>query len=121
MTDFDDPVAVEHDEPDLEAIYLPHVDGGGWQMTPRMAWYLWTAALYLADEWRAARAEAPARVLPPVAHPYAPDRTWRRQFVAGFARIAERLAAVDDDGETLTRRTAEDVARGSPSTSPSAT
>lgn len=110
MTDLDDldTPADHNDEPDFAAIHEPHVDGDGWLMTPRMAWYLWSAALYLADEHRASHPEPLAKILPPVARPYAHDRTWRQRFVAGFERIAERIAAVDDD--MLARCTAEELA-----------
>lgn len=100
----------DSDEPDFAAIYEPHVDGDGWQTTPRMAWQLWSAALYLADEWRTSQPEALAKALPPVARAYTSDRAWRQRFVAGFDRLAGRLAAIDEDGDTLARCTAEELA-----------
>lgn len=100
----------DSDEPDFATIYEPHVDGDGWQMTPRMAWQLWSAAIYLADEWRTSQPDALARALPPVARFLVQDRAWRRQFAAGFDRIATRLADADDDAEVLARCTAEELA-----------
>lgn len=49
------------DAPDFVRIDEPHVNGDGWRITPRMAWYLWSAALYLADECRTSRPEALAK------------------------------------------------------------
>lgn len=104
LDDFDD-----DDEPDFTALYEPHVDGDGWQMSPRMAWHLWSAARFLAEEWRASDPETLAGLLPPIAGSYVRDRAWRRQFVAGFEHIAARLAAPDGE-EVLARCTAEEVA-----------
>lgn len=88
LDDFDD-----DDEPDVTALYEPHVDGDGWQMSPRMAWHLWSAARYLAEEWRTSHPDTLASFLPRVAGPYVGDRAWRRQFAAGFKHIADGLAA----------------------------
>lgn len=97
------------DEPDFAAIYEPHIDGDGWQMTPRMAWQLWNAALDLADRWRTSRPDALAKVLPTLARPHVWDRAWRQQFGAGFDHLAGRLADVDDDGDVLARCTGEEI------------
>ena len=108
MTDF--AVDLEgNDEPDFTVLCEPHVDGDGWQMTPRMAWYLWSAALYLADEWRSSVATTLVDALPPVARPYATDRAWRTQFIDGFERIADRIAKGGED-DFLARCTAEELA-----------
>jgi hypothetical protein len=98
------------DEPDFAAIYEPHVDGDGWRMTPRMAWYLWSAALYLADEYRTSSPDSFAKILPPVARAYAHDRAWRQQFVAGFEHLTERLGSIEDGSDVLARCTAEELA-----------
>ena len=99
----------DNDEPDFAALYEPHVDGDGWQMTPRMAWHLWSGALYLADEWRHGDVHSLLEALPLIARPYAKDRAWRQQFIAGFERIAERLARGGED-DVLARCTAEELA-----------
>jgi hypothetical protein len=99
----------DSDEPDFLTIYEPHVDGDGWQMTPRMAWQLWSAALYLADEWRTSQPDALARTLPPIARSHVQYPAWRGQFAAGFVRIATRLADADD-ADALARCTAEELA-----------
>lgn len=104
LDDFDD----DH-EPNFTALYEPHVDGGGWQMSPRMAWHLWSAARYLADEYRTSHPETFASLLPRIAAPYVADRTWRQRFVAGFEHIADRLAAPDGE-EVLAHCTAEEIA-----------
>lgn len=109
MTDIDPDGRDGNDEPDFIALYEPRIDGDGWQMTPRMAWHLWTGALYLADEWRHGDAKSLLEALPSVARPYAKDRAWRDQFTAGFERIAERLARGGDD-DVLARCTAEELA-----------
>ena len=111
MTD-DDELATSdenNDEPDFAALYEPHVDGDGWQMTPRMACYLWSSGLYLVDEWRTSGPKSLAKILPPVARAYAQNRAWRQQFVAGFTRLAERITSLDDDS-VLARCTAEELA-----------
>lgn len=105
LDDFDD----FDDEPDFTALYEPHVDDDGWQMSPRMAWHLWSAARYLAEEWRTSHPETLASLLPRVARPYLRDSAWRRRFVAGFEHIADRLTA-PDDGAVLARCTAEEIA-----------
>lgn len=99
----------DDDEPDFAALYEPHVDGDGWQMTPRMAWHLWSAACYLADDWRHGDVESLLGDLPAIALPYAKDRAWRQQFVAGVEHIAERLANGGED-DVLARCTAEELA-----------
>lgn len=96
-------------EPDFTALYEPHIDGDGWQMTPRMAWHLWSGARHLRDEWRHEHPESLAKALPPVARPYVRDRAWRRRFVASFDRIARRLAEPNGD-DVLARCTADEVA-----------
>lgn len=109
MIDTDPAEYLDDDEPDFAALYEPHVDGDGWQMTPRMACHLWSAALYLADEWRTSYLEPLLDALPPIARPYATDRRWRQQFTAGFERVAERLASGGED-DVLARCTAEELA-----------
>lgn len=114
MTDidaFDDEAPDELDEPDFAALYEPHINADGWRMTPRMAWRLWTAAQYLADECGGA-ARARHRCSGSslrFAHDYFRARTWRGQFVAGFDRVAERIGGVDN-GDVLARCTAEELA-----------
>jgi hypothetical protein len=103
LYDFDD----DH-EPDFTALYEPQVNGDGWQMSPRMAWHLWSAARYLSAEVRTSHPDALADMLPPVARPHV-DRTWRKRFVACFDHIADRLADPDGD-EVLARCTAEEIA-----------
>lgn len=111
---FDGEAPEEDDEPDFAAVYEPHVDGDGWQMTPRMAWRLWTSAVYLADDWRYTRPSGPLDALPPIARPYFRERSWRQQFISSFERIAERIAGIDGDGDgdgdCLARCTAEELA-----------
>ncbi|HUP86911.1 MAG TPA: hypothetical protein VM143_14730 [Acidimicrobiales bacterium] len=108
MTDLHVPDPVE---PDFESLYLPHVDGDGWQMTPRMASHLWGAATILGDEWRTCITdpELLAENLPPVARPYAHNRSWLEQFIEGFDRLAERLGG-PGDSDCLARCTAEELA-----------
>lgn len=109
MDEYDDEAPEENDEPDFVALYEPHVDGDGWRMTPRMAWRLWTAAMYLADEWHCESPSSMLRHLPPIAHPDLRDRSWRARFIAGFGRLAERIGGCDD-GDCLARCTAEELA-----------
>lgn len=109
MTDIDPAEYIDDDEPAFAALYEPHLDGDGWQMTPRMAWHLWSAAAYLADDWRHGDVESLLGDLPAIARLYAKDRAWRQQFVAGFERIAERLANGGED-DALARCTAEELA-----------
>ena len=91
------------------SIHGPHVDGDGWQMTPRMAWRLWTSAVYLADDWRYTSPAGPLGDLPPIARPYFRDRSWRQAFISSFERIAERIAS-DDGDDCLARCTADELA-----------
>jgi len=93
-------------------LYEPHVDGDGWRMTPRMASHLWGAATVLADEWRTCITdpELLAENLPPIARPYAQNRSWLEQFIEGFDRLAERLGGGDADRDCLARCTAEELA-----------
>ncbi|MGH9152362.1 MAG: hypothetical protein ACRD03_08205 [Acidimicrobiales bacterium] len=109
MTDIDPVEFHDNYEPDFTAVYEPHVDGDSSQMTPRMAWHLWSAALYLADEWRRGDIDSLLDGLPPIAQPYARDRGWRQQFVASFERIAQRLANGGED-DVLARCTADELA-----------
>lgn len=109
MTDIDPDKLDGNDEPDFTTLYEPHVDGDGWQMTPRMAWHLWSGALHLADEWRHGDTESLVEALPAVARPYGKDRAWQQRFIAGFERIAERLAR-GGDNDVLARCTAEELA-----------
>lgn len=96
--------------PDFAAVFEPHVNGDGWQMTPRMALQLWHAALRMADEWDNFDVEEMVDDLPPVARPFAADDAWRRQFTDAFRCVAHRLGSADEQGEILLRRTAEEVA-----------
>jgi hypothetical protein len=57
-----------------------------WRVTLRLAWYLWSAA----------RCPTPAIAL------------WREQLIAGFDRLAGRLASADQDDDVLARCTADE-------------
>lgn len=95
--------------PDFAALYEPHVaDGAG--MTPRMACWLWQAALVAADSWRfIADREWIENALPTIAWPYAHGR-WLHEYILGFDRIADRIAGGNGDTDLLARCTAEELA-----------
>jgi hypothetical protein len=57
-----------------------------WRVALRLAWYLWSAA----------RCPTPAIAL------------WREQLIAGFDRLAGRLASADQDDDVLARCTADE-------------
>jgi hypothetical protein len=72
----------------------------------------WGAATILGDEWRTCITdpELLAEDLPPIARPYAQDRSWLEQFIEGFDRLAQRLGSGDGDSDCLARCTAEELA-----------
>jgi hypothetical protein len=105
MTDHD----VQPLIPDFTALYEASFRDGGF-VTPRMACVLWLAALFQADAWRAeADDKFIAFHLPVVARPYARGR-WLEEFIAGFGRLAVRLAHGEGDGGQLARCTGEKLA-----------
>src|SRR5215207_11938 len=89
--------------PDFTGLYETRFRDGGY-MTPRMACVLWLAALFEADAWRWAEAddEFVPRHLPVVARPYARGR-WLEEFIAGFDRLALRIADGEGDDDQLAR------------------
>ncbi len=101
---------MNEDEPDFEALYEPGLADGA-SMTPRMAYWLWRAAVYLADTWRESRddPELPAEILPPIARPIAHGE-WLNRFVDGFDRLAARIAAGEGEQDRLATYTGEELA-----------
>ena len=66
-------------QPDFAEVYGPEA-----QLTPRMAAYLWSAALFIADTYRDGdQLELLKRELPPVARRLT-DNAWMRRFVSCF-------------------------------------
>lgn len=95
--------------PDFETLYEPRLARGS-SMTPRMAYYLWNAAEILGDTWRHLFEEDLVDdSLPPIARPYAHGR-WLRKFIAGFDRLAERIATGEGESSSLALCTAEEMA-----------
>lgn len=95
--------------PDFTALYEPHV-ADGVAMTPRMACWLWQAALVAADTWRfIADREWIENALPPVAWRYVHGR-WLHEYTLCFDRIADRIASGNGDTDLLARCTAEELA-----------
>lgn len=106
----DETIGDDEEMPDFTALFEPHIDGDGWQMTPRMAMQLWHAALRLADEWQFAPLERLVDDLPHVARPYAADDTWRQQFADAFRQMASRLSSREGLGQIIAQCTAEELA-----------
>lgn len=95
--------------PDFAALYEPHL-AEGTAMTPRMACWLWQAALVAAESWRIIADRAwIENALPPIAWRYAEGR-WLNDYVLGFDRIADRIAGGGGDTALLARCTAEELA-----------
>ncbi|MEX2548446.1 MAG: hypothetical protein WD830_11780 [Chloroflexota bacterium] len=95
--------------PDFAALYLAQVDGGG--LSPRLAYYLWNCAVYLADTWRD-NLDDPAELLaqlPPVAERLA-DRAWLERFIDCFEAVADRLGAGEVTYPGLAKCTGEEMA-----------
>lgn len=96
--------------PNFAALFEPHIDGDGWQMTPRMAMRLWHTALRLADEWQSAPLDRLVDDLPRIARPHAADGAWRQQFADAFRQIAGRLSTAEGLRQILAQCTADEVA-----------
>lgn len=106
MTDLQE---IDMGMPDFAGLYEPHVADGA-AVTPRMACWLWQAALVAADSWRfIADREWIENALPPIAWPYAKGR-WLHEYILGFDRIADRIAGGSGDADLLARCTAEELA-----------
>ena len=100
---------VDNDVPDFKSLYEPHLAHGA-SMTPRMAYCLWQSAVILADTWRFLFDDDLVEgCLPPIARQYASGH-WLEQFIAGFDRLAERIAAGHGDTSCLAVCTAEEMA-----------
>lgn len=96
-------------DPDFVALYEPHLADGA-AMTPRMAYWLWETAWFLADTWRLiADDDFFATELPRVAAPYAKGE-WLAQFIGCFQHLAERIAEGDGDSALLARCTGDELA-----------
>lgn len=96
--------------PDFAALYEP-VGPEGWMVTPRMAYWLWSTALFLADTWRenANDPEAVADLLPSVARPHARGE-WYERFGRCFDDLAERIATGEANDERLAKCTGDELA-----------
>lgn len=96
--------------PDFVALYEPRFKSGG-NLTPRMAYWLWSASLFLADTFRLNRdrPELLLLELPPIARPFAKPE-WLDRFCACFQHLGERVAAGDGDQGSLASCTAEELA-----------
>jgi hypothetical protein len=92
-------------QPDFATIYDDE-----WPVTPRMAAYLWSAALFIADTHRdGIQLDMLRDELPPVARRLTDD-AWMRRFVSSFDALATRLATGGFAGEQLASCTAEEMA-----------
>lgn len=93
-------------DPDFAAIY-GDADG---TLSPRMAFRLWTAALFLADTYRDPDEWALLiEELPPIVQRLA-DEVWITRFVDCFRTLADRLGRGHTDDTRLTSCTGEEMA-----------
>lgn len=97
-------------DPDFAALYEADHSRGA-RVTPRMAYWLWHACIYLADTWRDGRDDPAVLVdqLPPLARPLAHSE-WFDRFTDCFDELASRMAAGDGDRERLATCTGEEMA-----------
>lgn len=98
------------DEPDFQALYEPSLGKRSW-MSPRMAYCLWSTAVYLADTWRA-NSQDPGPLLdelPPIARKAAHGE-WLDRFIDCFDALAGKIAAGPSDLEGLASCTGEELA-----------
>jgi hypothetical protein len=90
--------------------HFAEVYGPDPKLTPRMAAYLWSAALFIADTYRDGdQLELLKRELPPVARRLT-DNAWMRRFVSCFQALAGRLASGHFTAGQLASCTAEEMA-----------
>ena len=93
-------------DPDFARLY-GDVDG---TLSPRMAFRLWTAALFLGDSYRDPDEwDLLIDKLPPIVHRLA-DEVWIRRFVDCFCTVADRLGRGRADDTRLTSCTGEEMA-----------
>ena len=95
--------------PDFATLYRDHAGAGG--LSPRLAYYLWHCAGYLADTWRD-NLDDPAELLaqlPPVAQRLA-DSDWLARFADCFDTIVDRLASGDVTYPGIAKCTGEEMA-----------
>ena len=106
------PEAPRHrlDTADFGALYEEDFSKGA-RMTPRMAYWLCTTSVYLADTWRDNRDDPELLIdsLPPLARPLA-HGDWYDRFTDSFDALADRIAMGDGSQELLARCTAEEMA-----------
>jgi hypothetical protein len=94
--------------PDFAAIY-------SWErcpLTPRMAYYLWSIAQFLHDQWSDSVKDDPAFVLqelPPIVRRVA-DEVWLERFVQCFKDIENRLATGEFTYPGLAECTGDEMA-----------
>jgi len=97
---------ISPDAPDFAGLY----GDGASALSPRVAWFLWTTAIALADTyreddmWDLLEAE-----LPPVAQRLA-DHVWTERFVSCFEALAARLARGGFESSQLASCTGEEMA-----------
>lgn len=98
------------DVPDFESLYEDDFARGA-RMTPRMAYWLWHACIYLADTWRDGRddpgplLESLPRIAQPLAH-----AEWYDRFVDCFEHLATSIAVGEGAQEKLATCTGEEMA-----------
>lgn len=97
--------APSDDRPPFAELY------GTTTMTPRMAYWLWSTGLYMADTWRGARdnPELLQEWLPPIARPLAHGE-WLDQFIGCLDALADRIATGTTGVDGLSRCTGEEMA-----------
>ena len=96
--------------PDFTGLYMARVDVGG--LSPRLAYYLWHCAAYLADTWRLELDDHPGELvaqLPPIVGRLT-DAAWLARFVGCFDALAERFAAGDVGYPGVATCTGEEMA-----------
>jgi len=106
-----DPGSTDHDPaPDFASLYEDDYALGA-RMTPRMAYWLWHACIYLADTWRDGSDDPGPSIqsLSPLARPLA-NGDWYDRFTDCFDHLAARIAAGDGAQERVASCTGEEMA-----------
>jgi uncharacterized protein len=104
------PIAIRsltHHDPDFSVAY----GDKDAPISPRTAFVLWTAAVYLYDTWRT-NADDPAffDAMPMLARPFVRDANWLGRFIGCFAAVADRIATADFTPWAIATRTGEEMA-----------